>query len=177
MAVIKLTKGFFALIDDSDLEKAEKHKWHVKISRGKAYATRERRKGEYPSDIKVGTKILLHRYILGIHMLNGFTVLGDHRNGNSLDCRRSNLRAASFSTNGQNRLCLKSKKSSRYKGVCLLKNGHYQSYIKAEKRQIHIGTFSGIGAEIDAAKAYDVMAAKHFGEYAVLNFEPGGVPF
>ena len=176
MATIKLTRGYEAEIDIEDIEKVEKFKWRVNICRGKKYAVRERKKEERVEGIKLGTTISLHRFILGIHLLGGFAVIGDHKDGDGLNCHRWNLRACSTEENGRNRRICNRDKSSRYKGVYKMKNrpGYWQAYIKPGKKKKHLGT---LDSELDAAKLYDVYAVKYFGVYANLNFPQGGVPF
>ncbi len=91
----------------------------------------------------------------------------DHINHNTLDNRRQNLREATPLENSRNKKQGKGK--SRYKGVSPVK-GRWIA-------QIGIGGQNYIGSyktEIDAAKAYDAAAMKHFGEFARLNFTQGG---
>lgn len=59
--------------------------------------------------------VLMHRQILGLLPRDGHR--GDHINGNRLDNRRSNLRVANASLNGQNRLGLEARNTSGYRGV------------------------------------------------------------
>jgi predicted RNA-binding protein with PUA domain len=57
--------------------------------------------------------------------------------------------------------------TSAFKGVCYDKErGRYRAQIKANGRRRLIGRFA---TEREAAKAYNEEAAKHFGEFAVLN--------
>ena len=123
MVRIKLTKGQFALIDDTDEDWINKYKWRASFTKdGKIYAVRERRKDEWVEGVKLGGKIYMHRFILGIHIFNGRSVIGDHHNGNGLDNRRGNLRACSIQDNGQNKQIQRGNKTSRYKGVVKVKN-------------------------------------------------------
>lgn len=50
------------------------------------------------------------------------------------------------------------------------RDGRYQSRIRVEGRQIHLGTFAS--AE-EAARAYDAAALRHFGDFANTNFPRG----
>ncbi len=173
---IKLTRGYYATVDEEDLAAVSGYNWRVNVSNGKFYAVRRRRVQEFPDGVKVGATISLHRFVLGIHNLCGSSIVGDHRDGDGLNCRRKNLRTCSLLGNGQNKGVWRRNTSSRYKGVFQPKGrpGRWQAYLHAGGKKKHIGTFDD---ELDAAKAYDVFAVKNFGEYARLNFEPGGVPF
>jgi hypothetical protein len=110
------------------------------------------------------TKLLsLHREITNAPK----GLLVDHRNGDTLDNRRTNLRLATASQNMQN---VKKKKntSSRFIGVSFIKSaGRWAAQIRAQGRDRWLGTFVN---EIDAAKAYDTAAKKYYGEFARLNF-------
>jgi hypothetical protein len=90
----------------------------------------------------------------------------DHINGNGLDNRKENLRLA---TNRQNSWNSKSTiGSSKYKGVswCKQKN-KWRTRIYFNGKDIHLGFFVN---EKDAAKIYDEIALKYFGEFARINF-------
>lgn len=106
--------------------------------------------------------IRLHRLIMNCP--NGKQI--DHINGNGLDNRKENLRICSQSENHQNRSKW-GNTSSQYKGV------HWHKIVKKWVAQImingkrkHLGYFD---REREAAKAYNYMAIKHFGEYARIN--------
>lgn len=95
----------------------------------------------------------------------------DHKNGNGLDNRRSNLR---FCTNAQNqhnqrKWGSRSGKplSSRYKGVSWHRRGHWRAKIQAQGKRRYLGQFQ---SEEAAARAYDRAARELHGEFAVLNF-------
>jgi hypothetical protein len=95
----------------------------------------------------------------------------DHRDKNKLNNRKSNLRLATKAQNAQNSKKRKQENNtSKYKGVGLHKpSGLYHARIKPpRKARISLGYFT---TQIAAARAYDVAARKHFGEFAHLNFE------
>jgi len=59
--------------------------------------------------------------------------------------------------------------SSKYKGVAWHKRrGKWQAYIKIGDKIRHLGVFTD---ELAAARAYDIAARQHFGEFARPNFD------
>jgi hypothetical protein len=88
----------------------------------------------------------------------------DHINGNPLDNRRENLRSATQQMNGINTgLC--STNTSGFKGVSPEK-GKWSAQIHVMNRKKFLGYFDD---KVEAAKAYNSAAKKHFGEFAWLN--------
>ena len=87
---IPLTRGKVALVDDDVYEWASRHNWFLV---GKGYAARFVRRGR-------GKRDTLYLHLLVLPPAPG--TVTDHRNGNRLDCRRSNLRRVTVSQNGQN---------------------------------------------------------------------------
>jgi hypothetical protein len=95
-------------------------------------------------------------------------ILVDHRNGDTLDNRRTNLRLATCSQNSCNRQKTKSKTSSRFIGVSFDKHKVvWTAYISFHRKRIWLGCFK---TEIAAAKAHDEAAKKYHDEFARLNF-------
>ncbi len=155
MKEIQLTRGKVAFIDDDDYERVSAHKWHAATGvRMRWYAAS--RSG----------RMRLHRFLLNAP--NGMQV--DHLNGNSLDCRRANLRLASHSQNLWNR-SKASHNTSGFKGVIREARGgkKWCAQIVANKIHYHLGTFN---TPEEAAWAYDDAALRLHGEFARLNFEP-----
>lgn len=149
---IQLTQGKVTIIDDDDYEKVSSHKWSAFLYDGNWRAT---------SSIKNKT-VKLSRFILGV---TDSGVLVDHKNLDTLDNRKENLRLTNKQQNGRNRGAQKNNKSG-YKGVCL-DRGKYNAAIHVSGKHILIGRYNDI---IEAAQAYDEAAKKLFGEYAKLNF-------
>lgn len=101
---------------------------------------------------------------MGLMEGDGMTV--DHRNHNTLDNRRSNLRVCTNSQNCANKKKA-SGKSSGYKGVTWFKRDNcWKAQIKVNYRNIHLGYFD---KEADAAAAYNKSAIRIFGEFALIN--------
>jgi len=152
---INLTQGKYAIVDNEDYDRLSKYKWYANKNGQKFYAERS---------IKINGKRTIQRmHRLLMSSPNGVGI--DHINGDGLDNRKSNLRLSTTSQNAMNR---KGYGTSKYLGVCWNK--------KQEKWQAQIQTFSqkiGLGFyhdEIEAAKAYDVAARKHHGNFANPNF-------
>jgi hypothetical protein len=155
---IDLGEGEFTILDAEDYYRFGNGKWSLGGNEKKFYAVRgvKNEKGE----INI---VRLHRQILAPP--DG--VLVDHRNGNSLDNRRENLRIATPSQNMQNR-CKRANTTSRFVGVWFVKNKRrWESRIVYQGKRIFLGRFI---SEIDAAKAYDRAAIKYHGDFAHLNF-------
>jgi len=92
----------------------------------------------------------------------------DHRNGDPLDNRRSNLRPASRAQNNANTRKYKNGMTSRFKGVCFDKfQANFRATIQVNRRQLCLGRFD---SEEEAARAYNRAALEHFGEFARLNW-------
>jgi hypothetical protein len=157
MKIIPLTKSKQALVDDEDYECVAAHRWYY---HSQGYAA---------SGWKVNGKtihVLLHRFVLQASEQDYV----DHRNGDRLDCQKSNLRTCTQSQNMQNLRAFRSG-SSQFKGVSWYRrDGRWRAYIKVNGKERHLGYFAD---ELAAARAYDRAAAEHFGEFACLNFPSG----
>jgi hypothetical protein len=155
---IYLDEGIYAILDLQDYYRYGRYKWCLGGHADKFYATRGQIDG--PDEIKI---VRLHRLIMNAPK----GLLVDHRNGNSLDDRRSNLRLATVSENQCNSRKRKNA-TSKYRGVCFCKEKQkwLAQIVKAGKKRF-LGYFK---SEIEAAKVYDEAARKLHGEFARLNF-------
>lgn len=89
----------------------------------------------------------------------------DHINNIRDDNRFPNLREATQQQQCAN--TTRSGGSSDHLGVCWHKKlNKWVAHIRINGKKRHLGIFS---CEIEAARAYDVAAAKHHGEFANLN--------
>ena len=148
MKTIPLTRGLSALVDDADYAKVASFRWQAHRSRSSGSEL------WYASNPTLG---LMHRFLLGA--ADGVEV--DHRNQNSLDNRRENIRVATRAQQMANRRCYN---STGFKGIQEHKTG-FAAYIGAKRR--YLGFFPT--AEL-AARAYDRAAIELYGEFACLNF-------
>lgn len=174
MASLILTKGYVAEVDDDLSERLSQWKWSTRVpDQDRVYAFRS---------IHGGRKhIHLHRQImelaLGRSLQPGEEV--DHRDGNTLNNRRENLRVATR----QQQLWNATKRNSRgrratrspYKGVVFRRPGRlgdpprrkpWNAMIRLNGKAVSLGYYA---TDAEAALAYNRAAAQHFGEFARLN--------
>jgi len=159
---VQLTRGLTAIVDDADAAWAAQWKW-------KAMRTREG--NEYAARIdRGGCTVFMHRELLGL--MPGHTPEVDHRNHDTLDNRRDNLRQA---TAGQNHANAPMKGNRLgFKGVMYdKKKNRYRAEVglHGERRRSR-----WLRTVEEAAHAYDVLAVELHGEFAMLNFNPDGSP-
>ncbi len=139
--IIPLSQGKITFVDAEDYAWAKNLKWHYKDG----YAV---------------SLVSLNRSVLGTP--NGMEA--DHKNRNTLDNRRHNLRNATKAQNMQNKATPRSN-TSGFKGVSAALRGKWKAKISVNSRQIHLGYFST--PEL-AHAAYAAAAKEHHGEFARL---------
>jgi hypothetical protein len=90
----------------------------------------------------------------------------DHKNNNTFDNRKCNLRILTSRQNSMNKSSAKGS-SSKYVGVSWRSDSNkWRSKIFIDGKHIYLGTFIN---EIDAAKARDVATLKYRGKIGKLN--------
>jgi hypothetical protein len=164
LAEVQLTKGLVALVDDSDLPLISGRQWYAHWRGGDHYAAANGTVNRGGRVIRV--TLTMHRIILGV---TDRCQIVDHKNGNTLDNRRCNLRICTYAQNKQNARKRKSK-TSKYKGVIWVKGRKtlpWLANLRVNKKLVIIGRFND---EVEAAKAYDVAAIERYGEFACPNF-------
>lgn len=159
MKRIKLTQDQFALVDNADYNWLNSYKWFALETRKKFYAARNVRLSNTKQ-----IRITMHRQILGLK--RGDKREGDHRDHNTLNNCRDNLR---IGTHQQN--CFNQKSplntSSQFKGVCWNKNHKkWMAYISINGVRKHLGFFK---IEKYAAQEYNIAAKKYHKNFAFLN--------
>lgn len=159
--IIKLTKGYVAIVDDEDFKVVSKFKWHVYIAKRKNGSVRTvyARRGVYDPSTQNTISEGLHRFILG---LTNEKVDVDHRNGNGLDCRRINLRIATRTQNNANRR-MASFSSSGYRGVYFHKKAKkWMAQLVFQSKPIYLGVFDTVQ---DAVEVYNAKAKEIWGDF------------
>ena len=133
-----------AIVSDSDWELLSESKWHAKSCNGRFYAART----------KDGQEQYMHRLLLG------FPAEVDHRNGNTLDNQRSNLRPSNRTQQGRNQHRKRSGCSADHIGIYQRPNGRWSAQITVAYKNINLGTFD---TQEEALAARRAGASKHYG--------------
>lgn len=154
MRAIILTKGRIATVDDEDFDRVNQFKW----------CASKRHSGGYYAIRRVPGAGLerLHNFILGVPGV-------DHRDGDGLDNRRGNLRAATTVENNRGFRNKRASTSSQYRGVTFdSQNQKWRAKIGVGSVAVHLGRFE---SELEAAQAYDAAAKEHYGSFATSNLK------
>lgn len=134
----------FALIDDEDYELVSSYSWALAMRDVRSYA-----------QTSLGNRkpsVYMHRLLLGLE--KGDQRVTDHRNGDGLDNRRSNLRVVTTAVNARN---LRSREggTSRYRGVSWFpRKNKWRATAMVNYRQVSLGYHIN---ELDAARAVEVF--------------------
>jgi hypothetical protein len=153
------TSGDVALVNAADAARVRKYRWQLHKSDGPLRYAR----AEFWVNRK-RLRLSMHRLVMDARPGQ---VL-DHIDGNGLNNQRANLRFCTHAENLRNRRKRLASEQNPYKGVYLRQKG-WLCIIRDPtlKQQMVIGVFDD---PVTAAKAYDEVAARLFGEFASLNF-------
>ena len=156
-ALIPLTKGQFAVVDDADYERVNAISWYAQKHGRTYYAV--------ANSATVNGKrhsILMHRFLLVVP--EGYET--DHIDGDGLNNCRSNLRAVTHAENSRHRLLNCNNKTGFYGVSWHGARGKYQATIRIDGKQRHLGLFSD---PVEAAAARDKAAREHYKDFGRLN--------
>jgi hypothetical protein len=167
---IKLANcGEYAIVDPCDFAELSKYVWWADYSYGSYRIIR------FIWKDKGRTTVLMHRQIMADELKcrrrkSKKKLCIDHKNRDSRDNRRANLRVATHTQNARNKVKNNKKYCSIYKGVSWNKlRKKWFALIRANHGRVFLGYFDD---QIEAAKAYDEAAKKYHGQFACLNFPP-----
>jgi len=137
-------------IDDADYDMVSQYRW--------AYRKCGTGGHHYIYRMGGGKEIPLHRILLSVR--SGYMV--DHRDGNTCNNKRANLRECTKITNARNAKRA-SNNTSGYKGVSWNKGKNkWKAYINYGGRQIFLGYYDKV---LDAYGAYCQAGHELFGEF------------
>ncbi len=153
-----LTRGMFAMVDAEDFEKVSGRNWYAHRGHKTYYACSWVPGGRGKID-------RMHHIVLGLPS----TVQVDHRDGDGLNNRRSNLRVSDKSANGANRRKQRNN-TTGYIGVVKQRNKRKELYLAMIECHGKQSIRYGFPDPITAAHARDAMALEAFGTFARLNF-------
>src|ERR1022692_1766723 len=157
--VLAKCKGV-AIVDWDDFDLVAQYPWHRERPRSSktAYAVRTMPTGHDGKQRKQKMHQLIMDYT-GI----------DHRDGDGLNCRQSNLRPANQSQQNANK-GKRSDNTSGYIGVCWNRTeGKWVAQVRQYGKCVWSERFDEVDLEM-AVSVRDAIAREVWGEFAVLNF-------
>lgn len=163
-AVLQLADGAVAKVSPCDFERLAKHLWHVVSIRGHRYAATS----------IAGRRTYMHRMVMNdprywderhgkwraMHI--------DHVDGCGLHNERPNLRTCTPMQNQANNHGHPNRRRSKFKGVSFYPGRARPWRCTLTKAGLQ-HSFGYYATEREAARMYNVMAQKLFGEFARLN--------
>lgn len=158
MKFIKLTQNQFTLVDDGDFEKFNKVKWYAtwdcnnKNFYARRSGPRDKNRKQHP--------VMLHRIILG---LNDPNIKVDHKNRETLDNRKQNLRICTNSQNSANRKGPQINSTSGFRGVSWRQDTcKWWARISVAGKNKNLGFFT---KKSEAISAYAKANRKYYGDF------------
>lgn len=156
IAIITLTKGYFAKVFVRDLPLISSFRWRTIVQKCSVYSIATKR-----VSTGVFKTVFMHRLILDAP--SGVQV--DHKDGDGLNNLASNLRLATRSQNQMN--MRKHKKKASLKGASYDKSkNRWKAQISRDRKAIYLGYFD---SEIEAHYAYCEASKKYHGEFGRTN--------
>lgn len=155
-------ESLYTIIDLEDLEKVVgfPYSWFAQYDKDidNYYA----KSSVYNTDTKRSKPLFLHQFIMDA---NGKIV--DHKNSNTLDNRKSNLRVVADSNNSKNRKGKNKNNTSGYRNVCWNKNiNKWIVQMQINKKHTVLGQFDDVH---EAGVFAEKMRLQLYGEFAGKN--------
>jgi hypothetical protein len=148
--------GYTVLLDDEDYERLKGVGYYINSTQAKRDNLYYFNRPIYVSGKRTTT--MLHRDVIGCVYGDGKTV--DHKDGNTLDCRKENLRVSTQAENCRNQKKPKNN-TSGVKGVSWHEqSSKWRAYINVDGKRIDLGLHTDIK---DAEKAYAEGSKKYHG--------------
>lgn len=144
------------IVDTEDVERLRNKPWRIHDNKRNTYFRYTKRE---KSPSKQNHMFTLHRFIMKAKPWE----IVDHKNGNTLDNRKSNLRFATRADNARNRKI----ESPSQCGIAGIRHGprhnSYRVHITVNNKMINIGSFKNI-----MVAEYELMKAcnKHHGDFS-----------
>jgi len=165
--LVQLTRGYEVKVSLEDIGWASEYPWHVKVDRHGVYARRSLPKTWCPARQKmIQRSSYLHREVvtrMGFEI--PFRYVVDHKNKDTQDCRRSNLRIIDQHANNVNQLGYG---AIPYRGVNSERRKYRaRIYDHVAEQRLELGYYD---TPEQAALAYDEQSFRMFGQFAPLNF-------
>jgi hypothetical protein len=153
--LIPLTKGYYSIVLASDYLWLSQWRWVARKSRrGHVYAVRGAQKNKQTRYTSMHSLLIANPHKKDI----------DHRNRNTTDNRRSNLRVATRSQNNQNSK-IRSDNTSGYKGVSRHRN-KWIAYLNVNGTRLRFGGYD-TRDEARARRAKEEQ--KYYGEFVCMQ--------
>jgi len=149
--LIPLTRNQNAFVDADDFDWLNQFNWHAHWNPNTQ---------SFYARAWMKNRIMMHKFILGY----GPGEQADHKNHDTLDNRRDNLRRCTPVQNAQFRK-KRSDNVSGFKGVHF-SQGKWRAVITVNKKRMELGAFEYTQ---DAGKAYDEAAKEHFSDFSFPN--------
>ena len=153
-------KGLLVDVDEEDVAFVQSHTWYIEQQDARTGGLYYFVTNMYVGDRRVKQK--MHRLLAGCTSGDGNVV--DHKDGNTLNNKKDNLRICTSRENSRNAKTPKTNTSGR-KGVSF-RNNKYVANIKIDGKTRYIGAYDYIE---DAYAAYCAMAIEYFGDFARLK--------
>ena len=154
--------GKFALVDDEDYESINKHGWFMS---GRGILSQYAVRGEWKkiNGVAKNQRIYIHRVVMGLGNAREDKVFVDHKDGNTLDNRKENLRLCTRAENTRNLNRLRTNNKSGFRGVHFDKKiNKWRVLITYNRKKYYFGSFI---EKMDAVKRHEIEAKRMFGEF------------